>query len=185
LIEHPGDIVVFDPDQPITDRRTEIARGSKNAHSDNAMPSATWSPNNSIDLGALPARCLCRLRPMPVQRSHHADPGEHRWPVMFCNQQQRLHRSLPFFGVVFCIGQFGDVERCVAERGEPFPARQYDWIEKLLIPRHDSPRGEDGQASHLPLDESDYRPMTHERRLDRPPSTIARAKRHSGDQIAY
>jgi hypothetical protein len=22
-----------------------------------------------------------------VQGSHHAYPGEHRWPVMFCNEQ--------------------------------------------------------------------------------------------------
>jgi hypothetical protein len=29
-----------------------------------------------------------------VKRSHHADPGEHRWPVMFGNQQERCHCSL-------------------------------------------------------------------------------------------
>jgi hypothetical protein len=48
---------------------------------------------------------------MPVQRSYDADLGEHRWPVMFCNLQQRLRRDLPFFGVVLCLGQLGDVER--------------------------------------------------------------------------
>jgi len=31
-------------------------------------------------------------------------------------QQQRLHRGLPFFGIVFGLWQFGDVERGVAER---------------------------------------------------------------------
>ena len=52
---------------------------------------------------------------MPMERSHHADPGEHRRAVMFCNQQQRLHRGLPFFGIVFCLGQFGHVLRGIAE----------------------------------------------------------------------
>jgi hypothetical protein len=41
---------------------------------------------------------------MPVQRSHYADPGEHRWPVMFCDQHQRLHRGLPFVDVVSALG---------------------------------------------------------------------------------
>ena len=49
-----------------------------------------------------------------IQCPHHAYPGQHRWPVMFGNQQQRLHRGLPFFGIVFCLGQFGDVKRGVA-----------------------------------------------------------------------
>ncbi|WP_363331180.1 hypothetical protein [Bradyrhizobium sp.] len=53
---------------------------------------------------------------MPMQRSHHSDPGEHRWPVMFRDQYQRLHRGLPFIGIVFCLGQLGDVERGVAKR---------------------------------------------------------------------
>jgi len=26
-----------------------------------------------------------------VQRSHHTYSGEHRWPVMFSNQQKSLH----------------------------------------------------------------------------------------------
>lgn len=72
---------------------------------------------------------------MPVQRSHYADPGEHRWPVTFRDQHQRLHRGLPFVDVVFCLGQFGDVERGVAQREQLAPAGQPDWIEKLLIPR--------------------------------------------------
>jgi hypothetical protein len=44
-----------------------------------------------------------------VQRSHHTYPGEHRWPVMLRNQQERLHRGLPFFGIVVCLGELGDV----------------------------------------------------------------------------
>jgi hypothetical protein len=37
------------------------------------------------------------------------------WPVMLHDQQQRLHRGLPFVGVVLCPGQFGDVFCGVAE----------------------------------------------------------------------
>jgi hypothetical protein len=42
----------------------------------------------------------------PVQCPHHADPREHRWPVMFGDQQQRFHRRLPFLGIVFRLRQF-------------------------------------------------------------------------------
>lgn len=51
---------------------------------------------------------------MPMERSHHANRREHRRAAMFCNQQQRLDRGLPFFGIVFWLGQFGDVVRGVA-----------------------------------------------------------------------
>jgi hypothetical protein len=44
-----------------------------------------------------------------VQGPHDTDAREHRRPVMCCNQQKRLHRGLPWLGVVFCLGQFGDV----------------------------------------------------------------------------
>jgi hypothetical protein len=47
-----------------------------------------------------------------------------------------LHRGLPFVGVVFCFGQFGDVFCGVAERHQRFPVRQCDRIEKPLIPGH-------------------------------------------------
>jgi hypothetical protein len=40
---------------------------------------------------------------------------------MFCYQQERLHRGLPFFGVVFGLRQLGDVDGGVAEsRRSPF-----------------------------------------------------------------
>jgi len=38
-----------------------------------------------------------------VQRSNDADAREHRWTVMFCNQQKRPLRGLPF-GTMFCLG---------------------------------------------------------------------------------
>jgi hypothetical protein len=53
-----------------------------------------------------------------VQRPHHADPSEHRRPVMLSDQHQRLHRGLPFRDIVFWLGQLGDVERGVTERGQ-------------------------------------------------------------------
>ena len=34
--------------------------------------------------------------------------------VMFGDEQQRLHRGLPFSGVVFCLWQFSDVFRGIA-----------------------------------------------------------------------
>jgi hypothetical protein len=32
-----------------------------------------------------------------VDRPHHANPREHRWPVVFGHQYQRFHGGLPFF----------------------------------------------------------------------------------------
>jgi hypothetical protein len=29
-------------------------------------------------------------------------------PILFCNEQQRVHGGLPFFGIVFCLRQLGD-----------------------------------------------------------------------------
>ena len=49
-----------------------------------------------------------------IQRSHHTYSGEHRWPVMFCNEEERLHRGLPSVGVVLGLRQFRDIERGVA-----------------------------------------------------------------------
>src|ERR1700676_3152713 len=43
-----------------------------------------------------------------VQRSNDADAREHRWTVMFCNQQKRPHRGLPF-GTMFCLGPITSV----------------------------------------------------------------------------
>ena len=37
---------------------------------------------------------------------------------MFYDQQQRLHRGLPFFGIVLCFRKLGDVERGVAQRDQ-------------------------------------------------------------------
>jgi hypothetical protein len=73
---------------------------------------------------------------MTVQASHDTYPGEHRRAVMFRNQQERRHRSLPFLRIVLSLGQFGDVERGVAERDRRLLVWDHDRIEKPLIPRH-------------------------------------------------
>ena len=44
-----------------------------------------------------------------------------------------LHRGLPFFAIVFCLGQFSDVLRGVAERDDLRKARS---DRKTVIPRH-------------------------------------------------
>jgi hypothetical protein len=74
---------------------------------------------------------------MPLQRSHHASPGKHRWPVKCGNQQERLHRGLPFFGIVFCLGQFSNALRGVTECDQRLSAWHHDRIEKPLIPGHE------------------------------------------------
>jgi hypothetical protein len=55
---------------------------------------------------------------MTIERSHHADPREHRRSAALSDQQKRFHRGLPFFGIVFGLGELSDVERGVAEGGE-------------------------------------------------------------------
>ena len=53
---------------------------------------------------------------------------------MFGDEQQRLRRDPPFLGIVLRLGLLGNVLRGVAERDQQFSARQYDRIEKSLIP---------------------------------------------------
>lgn len=69
-----------------------------------------------------------------IERPHHADPGEHGRATAFSNQQKRLHGGLPFRGVVFVLGELGDVEGSVAEGDELLARGQFDGIEKLLVP---------------------------------------------------
>ena len=47
-----------------------------------------------------------------------------------------LRRGLPFFGIVFCLGRFGEVLRGVAERDELATSGKHDRIENPFIPRH-------------------------------------------------
>lgn len=74
---------------------------------------------------------------MPIERPHHAYPGEHRWAAALGNKQKRLHRGLPFLGIVFSLGELGDVERGVAQGDELLAVRQFDRIEEFLVPRQD------------------------------------------------
>ena len=50
------------------------------------------------------ARRVKQALDVPVDRFHDADAREQRWPVLFCDQQQRFHRGLPFIGIVFGHG---------------------------------------------------------------------------------
>ena len=47
-----------------------------------------------------------------------------------------LHRGLPFFGIVFCLGQFSDVLRGVADRGDLATSGKHDRIEKPSFQGH-------------------------------------------------
>jgi len=47
-----------------------------------------------------------------------------------------LHRGLPFFGIVFWLGQFSDVLRGVAEHDDLATSGKHDRIEKPFISRH-------------------------------------------------
>jgi hypothetical protein len=60
-----------------------------------------------------------------VQGSYDANASEHSWPVMFHDQQKSLYHGLPFFGIVFRLGQFSDVVRGVAEGEQRCSAWQY------------------------------------------------------------
>lgn len=82
------------------------------------------------------ARRVKHALDVPVDRSHDADAREQRWPVLFCDQQQRFQRGLPFVGIVFGLGQLGDVRGGVTERDHWFPAGHRDRINKPLIARH-------------------------------------------------
>ena len=73
---------------------------------------------------------------LSIERPQHADARKHCRAARCCDQDQGLHRCLPFFGVVFWLRQLGDVLPGVAQRGERLLARQHDRIEKPLIPRH-------------------------------------------------
>lgn len=84
---------------------------------------------------------------VPIKRPHDADTREHRRPAMFCDEEQRFHRGLPFLGIVFRLGQLGDVERGVPERDELATVGHLDWIGKLLIPR----QADHGRNSARPL----------------------------------
>ena len=46
-----------------------------------------------------------------------------------------FHRGLPFFGIVFCLGQFSDVLRSVAERDELATSGKHDRIKTTVHPK--------------------------------------------------
>jgi hypothetical protein len=70
-----------------------------------------------------------------IQRPHHAHPGEHRRTATLGDQQKRFHRGLPFCGIVFGLGELGDVQRGVAQGDELLTRGQSDWIRKMVGPK--------------------------------------------------
>jgi hypothetical protein len=64
------------------------------------------------------ARRIEHALDVAVQRSHDADAREHRRSVLLGDQQERFHRGLPFVGIVFGLGQFGDVLGGIAQRAQ-------------------------------------------------------------------
>jgi len=81
------------------------------------------------------ARRIEHALDVSADHPHYANPRAQRWPALFCDQQQRFHRGLPFVGIVFGHGQLGDVRGDVTERDQRFPARRRDRIDKPLILR--------------------------------------------------
>jgi hypothetical protein len=69
-----------------------------------------------------------------VQCPHDTDPGEHRRAAKLGNKKQRLHRGLPFRGVVLGLGQLGGVFCRIPERDELATARQRDRVFKRSFP---------------------------------------------------
>jgi hypothetical protein len=87
-------------------------------------------------LAGLPCGTDRRIGLAVVQCLHDANAREHRRARPTSRQYQRFHRGLPFHGIVFCLGQLGDVECGVAQCDEGLVARHRDRIEKPLI--HDT-----------------------------------------------
>jgi len=54
-----------------------------------------------------------------------------------CSATSNSASIAAFVGIVFGLGQFGDVRGGVTERDQRFPARHRDRIDKPLIPRHE------------------------------------------------
>ena len=83
----------------------------------------------------LPVRVELSLD-VTIQRPHHSYPGEHRRSAALSDQQKRFHRGLPFCGIVFGLGQFGDVGCSVAQGDQLLALGQFDRID---VPGHISP----------------------------------------------
>jgi hypothetical protein len=88
------------------------------------------------------ARRIERALDVAVQRSHDADAGEHRWPCSATSNSASIaacHSSASCFAFGSLV-MYRAASRNVQQR--LLSARQYDRIEKPLIPRHEL---------HLPL----------------------------------
>ena len=55
-------------------------------------------------------------------------------PVMVRDLQQNPHCSLPFFGIVLCLGQFGDVVRGVTQGDQLFALVRFYRLGQRTVP---------------------------------------------------
>ena len=74
-----------------------------------------------------------------VQGSHDANPRQHRRAARRRDQDQGLHRSLPFRRLVLGLGQLGDEGPGILERDEFAAAGQRDRIVERALPSADQP----------------------------------------------
>ena len=65
---------------------------------------------------------------VPVQRPHDADPRKHRGPTALGDEDQRLHRGLPFRRVVLGFRELGHVGRSIPQGEELSAVRHRDRI---------------------------------------------------------
>jgi hypothetical protein len=69
-----------------------------------------------------------------IKCAHDADPREHRRAARGCDQEQRLHRSLPFRRRVLGLRELCDVGAGVGKGDEGSAARQRDGFVKPSLP---------------------------------------------------
>jgi hypothetical protein len=64
----------------------------------------------------------------------NTNPRKHRWPVLFNDEDRRLHRGLRFRRLLFGFGQLGDLGPGVFEPDELATVRQRNRIAERPVP---------------------------------------------------
>jgi hypothetical protein len=122
------------------DRNKSVVAGAPHGQS----PAATRLLLIPLQLATSPKLVFAIGIPFDVaiQRSHDADARKHCRPAKFRDQEQRLHRGLPWLAIVLYLGQLGDVFCRIPERDELATAGQGNRIvEKPLPVRHQAVTG--------------------------------------------
>ena len=71
---------------------------------------------------------------VPVQRAQHSDPRVHQEVPAFRGTDQAVNRGLPFPGLLFGLGQLGDVGGGVLERDQLAAAGKRDRLVEMPGP---------------------------------------------------